>query len=86
MDGETVDPQGVITGGASNGNEANILLKRREIKDLTSETASSRPFPVSCRGIKEARFRTRGLKAAIENYRKRLYSDDIEKGEHGRGA
>ena len=44
MDGETVDPQGVITGGASNGNEANILLKRREIKDLTSETASLEAF------------------------------------------
>ena len=80
MDGETVDPQGVITGGASNGNEANILLKRREIKDLTSETASLEAFSGSlAEGLKRLDSELSGLKAAIENYRNRLYSDDIEK-------
>ncbi|MBI5048668.1 MAG: chromosome segregation protein SMC [Deltaproteobacteria bacterium] len=35
LEGEMIDPQGVITGGYSNGNNAGILQKRREIKDLS---------------------------------------------------
>jgi len=80
MDGETIDPQGVITGGASNGSEANILLKRREIKDLSAETYSLETSSKSlAEGLKRLDSELEGLKAAIENFRKRLYSDDIEK-------
>ncbi|MFZ3073297.1 MAG: chromosome segregation protein SMC [Thermodesulfobacteriota bacterium] len=80
MDGETIDPQGVITGGALNGSEANILLKRREIKDLSSEASSLETSSKSLsEGLKRLDSELSGLKADIENYRKRLYSDDIEK-------
>ncbi|MBI5328289.1 MAG: chromosome segregation protein SMC [Deltaproteobacteria bacterium] len=35
LEGEMIDPHGVITGGYSNGSDGGILQKRREIKELS---------------------------------------------------
>jgi len=40
LDGEIIDPMGIITGGIQNNNATGLLGKRREMKELESELAS----------------------------------------------
>ncbi|MBI5903804.1 MAG: chromosome segregation protein SMC [Deltaproteobacteria bacterium] len=80
IDGEIIDPQGIITGGASPSSDEGILQKRGEIKRLKSEAAALEG------GIREAEGaleRTLGeiqaSKAVLEGCRQSLHDADIRK-------
>jgi chromosome segregation protein len=66
LEGEMIDPQGVITGGYSNGNNAGILQKRREIKDLSLSASDLE------KRIAETEEETERLRHEIEAGRKNL--------------
>ena len=76
LDGEMVDPQGVITGGYSNGSDGGILQKRREIKEL-SYTVSELETK-----IRETEGETTKLRQEIEANRKNL--DGLRKDNHSK--
>lgn len=79
LDGEMIDPQGVITGGYSNGKDAGILQKRREIKDLSLSVSLLE------KRIAEAENEIKGLKhdaeanhRSLDGLRKDSHSKEIE--------
>jgi chromosome segregation protein len=43
LDGEIIDPTGIITGGRKNGNSSQILSKRREIRELQDRLSTLTP-------------------------------------------
>lgn len=59
LDGEVVDPSGVVSGGSKDGGDQRILEKKREIKDLRQEVA-------------QLEFRLRDQEARVEGFRSRL--------------
>lgn len=79
-DGEVIDPQGTITGGAANAAEGGILQRRGEIK-ATRELASRLDATVS--EAEEALGTVEGAiastEAALEEKREALHALDLEK-------
>lgn len=76
LEGEVVDPQGVITGGYSNGSDGGILQKRREIKEL-SNTVSDLETKLT-----ETEGETTRLRQEIEAGRANL--DGLKKDSHSK--
>mgnify|MGYP001602977859 CR=1 FL=1 len=76
LDGEMIDQQGVITGGYSNGKDAGILQKRREIKDLSLSVSLLE------KRIAETENETKGLKHEAEASHKNL--DGLKKDSHSK--
>ena len=76
LDGEMIDPQGVITGGYSNGKDAGILQKRREIKDLSLSVSLLE------KRIAETENETKGLKHEAEASHKNM--DGLKKDSHSK--
>ncbi len=80
IDGEIIDPQGIITGGASPSSDEGILQKRGEIKRLKSEAAALEDRIREAEGALE---RTLGgiqaSKAVLEGCRQSLHDADIRK-------
>ncbi|MBI5874937.1 MAG: hypothetical protein HZB81_03680, partial [Deltaproteobacteria bacterium] len=76
LEGEMVDPQGVITGGYSNGSDGGILQKRREIKEL-SNTVSDLEIK-----IRETEGEATRLRQEIEAGRANL--DGLKKDSHSK--
>ncbi len=76
LEGEMVDPQGVITGGYSNGSDGGILQKRREIKELSSTVSDLETK------IRETEGETTRLRQEIEAGRANL--DGLKKDGHSK--
>jgi chromosome segregation protein len=76
LEGEMVDPQGVITGGYSNGSDGGILQKRREIKELSHTVLELETK------IRETEGETTKLRQEIEANRKNL--DGLRKDNHSK--
>ncbi len=80
LDGEIVDPQGIITGGASKGGEAGILQKRSEIKKINLRTMElEESIAGKEASIKEIEDAVASLKPLLEDAREKLHAADISK-------
>lgn len=80
LDGDVIDPQGIITGGAALGSESGILQKKNEIKKIRARVAELQGRLGSVEaGLRETEENLRSTKAAIEDCRERLHAADIEK-------
>jgi len=79
-EGEMIDRHGIITGGRSNGKDAGILQKRKEIRDLKNEIGEieKRLGPLE-EGLKSKNSDVLAAKEAFENSRERLLRDDMER-------
>jgi chromosome segregation protein len=70
VDGEVVDPRGVVTGGKVEGNETGFLTRKREIKELQVAT---RDLDAECRLLAEKHQKIKShlaqVEAALENMR-----------------
>ncbi|MBI5588220.1 MAG: chromosome segregation protein SMC [Deltaproteobacteria bacterium] len=80
LDGDVIDPQGIITGGAASGSESGILQKKNEIKKIRTRVAELQGKLSAVEAeVKETEEGLRSTKAAIEDCRDRLHAADIEK-------
>jgi len=79
LDGEVLDPFGVLTGGSSESVQNGILQKRREIKDLEAEIAA---LEKEFEQVEKAHFAGLGListlEKTIEDLSDRIHSLDLE--------
>jgi chromosome segregation protein len=80
MEGEVIDPQGIITGGESNGSDGGILQRRQErkqlgahIKSLEGETSRIQ------KEILSIDHDIRSTKALLEGSREALHREDMER-------
>ena len=80
LDGDVVDPQGIITGGASTDSGSGLLQKKNEIKKIRSRMheLEGRLGSVET-SLRETEEKLRSSKAALENCRERLHAAEIEK-------
>ncbi|MEK7773365.1 MAG: chromosome segregation protein SMC, partial [Deltaproteobacteria bacterium] len=80
LDGDIIDPQGIITGGASSSSDEGILQKRGEIKRLRAAVSE---LAGGISGAEDALKGTaediRASKAVLEERRQSLHAADIEK-------
>ncbi|MBI5562369.1 MAG: chromosome segregation protein SMC [Deltaproteobacteria bacterium] len=78
--GETVDCQGIITGGAEGGADGGILQRRAEIKKTAALAAALAEKTATLdAAIKETAGAIEAASAALEACREKLHSADIER-------
>ncbi|OGP10167.1 MAG: chromosome segregation protein SMC [Deltaproteobacteria bacterium RIFCSPLOWO2_12_FULL_43_16] len=78
-EGEVIDPQGVITGGYSNGKDAGILQKRREIKDLSLAVSDLEKKIAEIENeAKRLKYEAEASQRSIEGLKKDSHSKEIE--------
>ncbi len=79
-EGEMIDPQGVITGGRSNGSDGGILLKKKEIKELKADIAGLEERLRSLEEkIRDTESVIEDMRGVAERCKERLHSEDIER-------
>ena len=80
LEGEVIDPQGIITGGSLSAGDGGILQKRSEIKRIRGTAATLEEtvagLETSIRNMDEEIQRTRGLS---EEMRERAHAAEIER-------
>jgi chromosome segregation protein len=80
VDGEMIDPQGIITGGYSNGADGGILQKRREIKELEAQIGSVEEETARVeKEILSIDDETRSTKTLVEGSRETLHKEDMDR-------
>ncbi len=80
LEGEVIDPQGIITGGSSNASDTGILQRRGEIKRLRVRTGEleSRISGLEA-GMKDVEEAILSAKPSLDALRERLHAADIAK-------
>ncbi len=79
-DGEMIDPQGIITGGDSNGSNGGVLQKRREIKELAPQIKGhEEEISRTEKEVLSLATEIRSAKTALEGSRDNLYGADMER-------
>jgi chromosome segregation protein len=79
LDGEMLDPSGVVSGGSSKSSGQDLLEKKREIKDLRSEV---RGIEAQVRqktdDVKSLRSRIGNLESSLEALRRDSHSEELK--------
>lgn len=80
LDGDCIDPQGIMTGGAATGSESGILQKKNEIKKIRARASELAAKVSELEAvIRETEDAISSTKSLIEDCRDRLHAADIEK-------
>lgn len=79
-EGEIIDPQGIITGGRTDGKDEGILHKRNEIKRLRARVGEiEERLTAVAETLRETSDRITGSKASVEELREKLHAAELEK-------
>ncbi|MDH4226652.1 MAG: chromosome segregation protein SMC [Deltaproteobacteria bacterium] len=79
-DGELIDPQGIITGGSTNGSDGGLLYKRREAKELSGEVkATEEALAEAEAGLVRLDKDIVEARTSLEAGRKSLHAEDIDR-------
>ncbi len=79
LDGEVVDPHGIVSGGSPENQSYTLLEKKREIRDLTEEVRiCESKARLKEEELKKSEWRIKTLTQSFENLRKNSHGEDLK--------